>query len=78
MPFMHRCVCEANCSFLWDKRPGVQWLGHTVTVRLAAVFPAAKWGPEGSLFYFSQLPHLQIQSLYLLPDWGVFYFSHSE
>ena len=78
MPFMHRFVCETNCSFLWDKCPGVQLLGHTVTACLAAVFPAAKWGPEGSLFFFSQLPHLQIQSLCLLPDWGVFYFSHSK
>ena len=72
MPFTHRFVCEEKCSFLWDKCPGVQLLGHIVIARLAVVSQAAKWGPEGPLFYFSQLPHLQIQSLCLLPDWGFF------
>ena len=77
-PFMHRFVCEKSCSFLWDKRPGVQLLGHKVIARFVVAFQTAKWRPEGTLFYFSQLPRLQIQSLCLLPDVGVFYFSHSE
>ena len=63
-------LCVKKAVHFPDKCPGVQLLGHIVIARLAVVFQAAKWGPEGPLSYFSQLPHLQIQSLCLLPDWG--------